>query len=340
MKAKGTVRQACILLVASVLAAGSSGCANAMLKKYRNPELLRTNQYRMGEQYIVVDGQRICYQERGTGPTVVILPGVGTSIDFWQTNIPTLEKDFHVVAVDPPGFGKSDKPKASYDLPWICDRVTAFLAAKGIQRASFIGGSMGGHLAMLIALKNPQMVDKLVLMGTSGTWDEPGPLLAAALKTLYSEAVVTDHIRRNWSNIYWKMIVHRTPVTEDLFRYQMALKADGKLYEPEGMAMARSLRSIFFHSCRESSRRIEAPVLLIWGELDDVHTPAAGVVLRNRIPDSRLVVVPDAGHEVMLDQPETFNRLVARFLKEGTQAIPDRLPATKAVTSQTSCRSH
>ena len=67
-----------------------------------------------------------------------------------------LAERFHVVAVDPPGFGKSDKPNNSYDLVWICDRVIAFLKAKGIDRASFIGGSMGGHLAMLIALKNPE----------------------------------------------------------------------------------------------------------------------------------------------------------------------------------------
>jgi 4,5:9,10-diseco-3-hydroxy-5,9,17-trioxoandrosta-1(10),2-diene-4-oate hydrolase len=306
-----------------------SGCTNTLLTKYRDPQLLQSYRYRLGEQYIDVNGVRVCYQERGTGPTVVILPGLGTSIDFWQQNIPDLAKQFHVVAVDPPGFGKSDKPDGSYDLLWICDNVLAFLKAKGIDRASFIGGSMGGHLAMLIALQNPQLVDKLVLMGASGTWEPPGPLLALALKTLYSEAIVTDHLRRNWPNIFPKMFVSRTPVTQDLFRYQMALKADEAAYTPEGRAMARSLRSIFFHSCRQQASRIQIPVLLIWGEHDQVHTPTAAMVLRNRIPDSRLVVVPGAGHEVMVDKPEVFDRTVATFLVGGTQVIADSGTSTR-----------
>lgn len=300
-----------------------SGCTNAMLARYRDPQLLQSYGYRLGEQYIDVDGMRVCYQERSAGPTVVILPGLGTSIDFWQQNIPDLARQFHVVAVDPPGFGRSDKPDASYDLLWICDRVMAFLKAKGINRASFIGGSMGGHLAMLIALQNPQLVDKLVLMGTSGTWERPGPLLALALNTLYSEAIVTDHLRRNWPSIYPKMFVSRTAVTQDLFRYQMAVKADEAAYTPEGRAMSRALRSIFFHSCRQQASRIQVPVLLIWGEHDQVHSPAAAMVLRNRIPDSRLVIVSGAGHEVMVDRPEVFNRTVAQFLVGGTQVIAD-----------------
>lgn len=303
-----------------------SGCTNAMLAKYRDPQLLANHHYRLGEQYLEVDGIRMCYQERGSGPTVVILPGLGTSIDFWQTNIPHLAERFHVVAVDPPGFGKSDKPAASYDLPWICGRIVAFLDAKGIDRAHFLGGSMGGHLAMLIALREPQRVDRMVLMGTSGTWKPPGPLLAVALRTLYSEAIVTDHIRRRWPDIYSRMFLSRTPVTEDLFRYQMAVKADEALYAPEGRAMARSLRSIFFHSIRAQARCIRSSVLLVWGERDEVHFPQAAMVLRERIPDCRLVVVPGAGHEVMIDRPDAFNELVARFLQEGTRAVEDNLP--------------
>jgi pimeloyl-ACP methyl ester carboxylesterase len=294
-----------------------------MLSKYRDPKLLETHRYCLGEKYIDVDGIRMCYQEQGAGPDVVILPGLGTSIDFWQQNIPSLAERFHVMAVDPPGFGKSDKPDSSYDLLWICDRVIGFLKAKGIERASFIGGSMGGHLAMLIALKNPEMVERLVLMGASGTWEPPGPLLSLTLRTLYSEAIITDHLRRNWPTIFPRMFVSHTPVTEDLFRYQMALKADEARYGPEGLAMARALRSIFFHSCRASASRIQAPVLLIWGEHDEVHFPAAAAVLRERIPDSRLVVVPDAGHEVMVDQPQVFNRTVSRFLAGGTHVIAD-----------------
>ena len=314
-------------ILAMLVLPSAVSCTDLQLARYRDDRFLASHRYRLGEQFAEVDGLRLCYQESGAGPPVVILPGLGTSIDYWQLNIPVLAEKCHVLALDPPGLGKSDKPDASYDLLWTCDRIASFLSAKGISRTSLIGGSMGGHLGMLLALTRPQLVDKLVLMGSSGTWDPPGVLLAAALKTLWNEAVIIDHIRRNWSDIYGRLFVRQTPVTRELLRYQMALRADGPRYAPEGRAFARALRSIFFHSCKDRLGEIGIPVLLIWGEHDQVHPPSTALLLRDRLPDARLAIVPDSGHEVMIDQTEVFNRLVLAFLEEGTPAVSHSSPS-------------
>ena len=316
-------------MAAGVLCAalvGASGCTELMLASYRDDEFLDDYQYVLGEQYLEVNGLRVCYQEYGQGDTVVILPGLATSIDFWQLTIPELARSYHVIAIDPPGFGKSDKPRLAYDLTWVCDQVVAFLDAKQIKHASFIGGSLGGQFAMLIALNHPERIDRMVLMGSSGAWPEPGFLLAGAFKTLWSDAVVVDHMRRTWTQTFPKLFLHHGPVVQRLFRYQMALRANLRAYWPEGRASSRAMRSIFFHSCLDWLADIHQPALLIWGAHDEIHPREEGAALEAGLPDARLVVVADAGHEVMLDQPETFNHLVLSFLQGGPAAIADVMP--------------
>jgi pimeloyl-ACP methyl ester carboxylesterase len=299
-------------------------CTNLHLARYRDDRLLAEYRYALGEQYLEVDGLRLCYQELGQGPPVLILPGLGTSIDFWQLNVPTLAEHFRVIALDPPGFGKSDKPDASYELPWIQQGVLAFLDAKQIERTSIIGGSLGGHLGLLLALDHPERVDKLVMMGSTGAWPPPHLLLDVGISLLWSEWLISDYLRGHWPEIYALMFKHESEVTHRLFRYQMALRANGARYAPEGRAASRALRSIFFHSCRDRLGELSVPLLLIWGESDRIHPPEEGLYIRRHAPDARLVIVPEAGHEVMMDQPEAFNRLMIAFLQGGTASLADQ----------------
>jgi pimeloyl-ACP methyl ester carboxylesterase len=318
------IRQVYTCIVCAVLLGATTGCTDLMLRSQRDDTFLDQYRYVLGEQYLTVDGMRLCYQERGQGDTVIILPGLATTIDFWQLNVPELEKKHHVIVIDLPGLGKSDKPDVACDLPWMCDRLVSFLNAKGIQRASFIGGSLGGHLAMLIALRHPERVDSLVLMGSSGAWPTPGVLMAGALRAFWNDAIVVDHMRRNWAEIFHKMFLHVTPVTRRLFHYQVSLRANRDRYWPEGRSSSRALRSIFFHSCLGRLRDVHQPVLLVWGEHDRIHLRSEAMALRDGLPDARLVIVADASHEVMVDQPEEFNRLVLLFLEQGTHAITGR----------------
>jgi pimeloyl-ACP methyl ester carboxylesterase len=186
----------------ALLALTCASCTDFRLAGYRDDRFLAEYRYALGEQYVEAEGIKFCYQELGQGPTVLILPGLGTSIDFWQLNVPALAEHFHVVALDPPGFGKSGKPDATYELPWINQRILAFLDAKQIEQASIIGGSMGGHLGLLLALDHPERVDKLVMMGATGAWPPPAPLLDMGIKLLWNEWLVSDYMRGHWPEIY------------------------------------------------------------------------------------------------------------------------------------------
>jgi pimeloyl-ACP methyl ester carboxylesterase len=303
------------------LALVGASCTNQQLAKYRDDELVRHYSYELGEKYLRAGDLRFCYQEMGQGPSILILPGLGTSVDFWQMNIPALAKEYHVVALDPPGFGKTDKPDTHYDMTWMSEKVVEFMDAKRIGRATIIGGSMGGHLALLIAIRHPERVSKLVLMGSTGDWPPPGVIMDACIRLFWRDAIVIDYLRRNWPGIYGKMFNRRTPATQRLFRYQMALRADEKAYGPEGRSASRTFRSIFYTSCRDRLREVNVPVLLIWGERDHIHGLVNARRFKHDLPDSHLVVVPDAAHEVMMDDPEVFNRLVLEFQRSGTEGL-------------------
>ena len=299
---------------AAALSLAAVSCTDLKLAKYRDDRFLEEHRYALGEQYLKVGDLKLCYQEHGRGPNFLVLPGLGTNIDFWQLNVPTWADEFHVVALDPPGFGKSDKPDVEYDLKWICDRIVDFMDAKGLQRTSIMGGSMGGHLALLMAIHYPDRVEKLVLMGSVGAWPPPNFMLDTAFNLMWNDLIVADYLRSNWPTIFPKLFERQTELTRQLFRYQMAVRADGWRYAPEGRAGSRALRSIFYRSCRSHLREISHPVLLIWGEHDQIHSLEYAQFMADQLPNSRLVIVPNAGHEAMIDQPKIFSESVVSFL--------------------------
>ncbi len=337
MHANQTCRSG-LLLFALILTCGSSiSCTDVLLARYRDDQLVAGYRYALGEQYLEVDGMRLCYQECGQGPNLLILPGLATSVEYWRNNLPILAENFHVVAVDLPGCGKSDKPDLPYDLDWTCDRIIAFATAKGLRRFSVIGGSLGGHLALLLALDHPDRVDKVVMMGSTGAWEPPELLLDGFLKHFWNDFCVTDFLRGRWPVVHDMMFKRDTDLSRELFRYEMARRAVGTEFWTEGRAISRSLKSIFYHTCRKRLDQLRAPLLVIWGEDDRIHQLKYAMWLREHAPDARLYVVADSRHEVMADQPEIFNRVVASFLEHGTAGVEDNhfKPGMKAWPQRT-----
>ena len=327
-------RTSATFFLSLVLLSGAA-CTDLRLRPYRDDALIENGRYALGEQYACVEGLRLCYQDFGEGDTILIIPGLGTSIDFWQGVIPVFAEQFRVVAVDPPGFGKSDKPDASYDLSWMDSKILAFMDQMGIERANVIGGSMGGHLGLLLALDHPERVEKLVMMGSTGDWAAPGPVLAFGLKNLWSEYLVTDYLRNHWPQLFKLMVSHPNAMSDSLLRYQMAVRANRCRFEPEGRASARAIRSIFFSSCRNRFADLTVPLLLLWGQFDQIHTPRHAVFIHSQVAESQLMVVPDSGHEVMIDQPQKFTAAVISFFKSKS-----RPESARASLEGTNAQSH
>lgn len=299
----------------AVLAVGCGPITDLQLARFRNDHLIENHRYALGERYLDAGGVRFCYQDLGQGDALLILPGLGTNIDYWQKNVAALAKEHRVITIDLPGFGKSSKPDVGYDLLWICDRILDFMDAKQLRRVSVMGISMGGHLGLLLALDHPERIEKLIMVGSCGVWEKPGFLLDFVFHSLGIEWSIADHLRRNWYNIFRRLIVRPTSMTDTLLGYQMAILANRTKYAAQGRASARALRSIFYNTCRHRLGDVTQPALLLWGEGDFIHPPKDGAYMRDHLPGSRLVVFPDANHAVMIDKPDEFNRQVLEFLR-------------------------
>src|ERR1051325_7114023 len=120
------------------------------------------------EKETLVFGQKIHYVEAGSGPTVILLHGLGGSSQVWQFNIGPLAEKFHVFVPDQIGFGKSDKPLVNYRIRTYVDFLDQFCKQLKIERASLVGNSMGGWIAAIYAATFPDRVDKLVLVDAAG----------------------------------------------------------------------------------------------------------------------------------------------------------------------------
>src|SRR3546814_429472 len=126
------------------------------------------------ESYVMAGGIRTRYFEAGSGPIVVLLHGSSLAIDAWATwhdIIPALAQDFRVLAPDLVGFGLSDVPRDGNHVPRLERRhhVSAFIKALGIARCALVGHSEGGFIAAMLALENPDLVDKVVVVSSGAT---------------------------------------------------------------------------------------------------------------------------------------------------------------------------
>ena len=142
----------------------------------------------MEENWVNIDGLKIRYLESGKDHDdhILFIHGLGSSADVWL-NIPdTMSSDFHVISIDLPGFGVSDKPQMDYTLEKFTEILINFINQIGIHngKTSIVGHSLGGYIAVEIAIKNKHLIEKLVLIDSSGMLEEPTPLLEKYLKHL------------------------------------------------------------------------------------------------------------------------------------------------------------
>src|SRR5579871_648027 len=117
---------------------------------------------------VEVFGQKIQYVEIGSGPTVILLHGLGGDKTNWAYNAPVLAKNYHVFVLDQLGFGESDKPMINYRVGTLVDFLDGFCKKVGIAKATLVGNSLGGWTAAAFTLAHPDKVERLVLVDSAG----------------------------------------------------------------------------------------------------------------------------------------------------------------------------
>jgi 2-hydroxymuconate-semialdehyde hydrolase/2-hydroxy-6-oxo-octa-2,4-dienoate hydrolase len=235
-------------------------------------------------------------------------PGV-SALANWQHNIGTLSQRFRVLAPDIVGFGATERPRdIVYSLRTWTDHVWAFLDAHDIQKATIVGNSLGGRIALQMVTDRPERITRMVLMGAPGVGMTPTEGLAA-LRAYQPSPTAMRYLLRNY------FAVDPAMITDELveIRYQASI-ADGA-YE--------AYRAMFFDPRHAGSelgitenevRAISTPTLLIHGREDRVVPVQVSVTMLGLLPNADLHVFSRCGHWTQIERADEFSALVSDYL--------------------------
>ncbi|MEN3330614.1 MAG: hypothetical protein V7638_5421 [Acidobacteriota bacterium] len=254
---------------------------------------------------VLVFGQKIQYVEAGSGPTVILLHGLGGSSQGWQFNIGPLAEKYHVVVPDQIGFGKSDKPLVNYRIRTYVDFLDQFCKQLKIERATLVGNSMGGWIAAMFTASFPDRVDKLVLVDAAGY----APPKDFDTRVFFGLNPTT---REGMKVLIGKVFYNKAFQTDAFIEQSIA----ARLAAGDGYTINSITESIIRGEdfLDDTVKTIKRPTLIIWGRQDGLVLLAEGERFNKDIAGSKMIVIDQCGHVPNVEKPGEFNAAVLKFL--------------------------
>lgn len=260
------------------------------------------------------------YHEVGDGPPLLLLHGSGPGVTGWRNyrgNLSALSRHFRCLALEFPGFGVSD-PTAENPMVAAPKAVLRFVQGLGLDRVDVIGNSMGGYVAVGLAVAHKDLFRRIVTIGGVGrNILSPAPSEGLNLLVDFAEDPTRDNLLR-----WLRSMVHDPALlTEELIEERWAsatdpatLEASRRIYGRQAMAALQAAQDHSDQPIWAALHKVTAPTLLTWGR-DDRVTPLEGALLPMRtIPRAELHVLPDCGHWAMIEQKEAWESAVTAFL--------------------------
>ncbi len=258
----------------------------------------------------------ISYHEAGEGEALVLIHGSGPGATGWSNysrNFEHLAQHFRVIALDLPGFGASSKPDVPYErvYSYYAEVIAEFLDAIDIQRAYFVGNSMGGGATIKFALDHPDRAIRLVLMGAGGGFPIFSPQPAEGVGHLLDYYEAPGPSREKLRKFLEVMVFDPKELTDDLIEERFVTST-----QPDIVA-----NPLFTRKRRPGGEplfpqlpKLKAPTLLVWGRDDRTVPFDNAFIMLKLIPDVRLHVFGKCGHWTQWERSDEFNALVTGFL--------------------------
>jgi len=252
-------------------------------------------------------GTRIYWEEHGHGDPVLLIMGLGATLELWHRVTPMLSPQYRTIVFDNRGAGRSDTPSGPYSIPQMADDALAVLDAAGATTARVFGASMGGMIAQELALRHPQRVRALILGCTAPGGKasvladrEVGAALAARATLPPAQAA------RVMVPFTYDPSTPRERVEEDV-----AIRERTAIGNDAFSAQYEAIRA--WPGTIDRLHALAMPVLVIHGETDRLVPPENGRILARAIPHSTLVMLPNASHIFYTDQPEASRDAILQF---------------------------
>ena len=286
----------------------------------------------------VFGGQMVVYEAgRGNAREILLVHGIGQEgARDYRDHIPWLQKSFHVLAVDLPGFGASDKANVLYS-PANYARVLKHVAGRFL-RGPFVlvGHSMGAVVSLRYAVMYPEDVRRLVVV------DAPGVLHRYSVTSQYLAHFGLEFVPPVAEPLDWLTNLARkilAPLERLHFDPQIILSSPQlrkTLLEADPAKIAGL--AVVSEDLHQELPKVRAETLIAWGAQDTLAPLRTGRVLALKLPRARLAVIERAGHEPMLEAPERFRAVLEPFLERGLQPEPASAAAPLAKHGDASCQ--
>lgn len=268
----------------------------------------------------VFEGRVCTLQANTTAETgVILIHGLGGSVDDWKNVIPALAPDFHVVAFDLPGFGKSDKGSQEYS-PTRYAQLAQFLADHYFRNKNYhiVGHSMGGAIALRFAAQRPLRFQRLVLIDVAGVL-HPQVISRFQAGSLLERNSGIHQTRTFAERLSGRLLeeVDRMPISP----FDVVNSPLGRDYVLMGGPQSIAALKLAGADFSNDIVSVTAPTLILWGDIDMTVPQRTGKILAARMPKARLEIIDNAGHEPMLDQTVQTNTRIRKHLLASEQEL-------------------
>jgi 4,5:9,10-diseco-3-hydroxy-5,9,17-trioxoandrosta-1(10),2-diene-4-oate hydrolase len=267
--------------------------------------------------FATINGVKVHYHDEGQGPALMLLQGSGPGATGWSNysrNIAHFAASHRVICPDLPGFGKSDMKPTDAPIPgWWAGIIIGLLDTLGIDKADFVGNSMGGMITLKVALEQPERINRMILMGPGGGSPVSSVFPTEGIKTLVGfydgPGPSLDRLRSFTS----QMVFNPAALTDELLKERFEAAMDPRIVaQPPMRPGPGGMPEELWRDARLT--RLPHETLIIWGREDRVMPLDAGFTLMKQIPRARFLVMPQCGHWVQWEHADEFNRIVEGFL--------------------------
>jgi 2-hydroxymuconate-semialdehyde hydrolase len=272
-----------------------------------------TNNPEIGKS-ILANGIQTNYHEHGQGEPVLLIHGSGPGVTGWanwRLTIPALAENFHVFAPDIVGFGYTERPaNVQYNMDTWVNHIFGFMDALGIEKAHVVGNSFGGGLALAMAIRAPQRVERLVLMGSAGL-----PFtLTEGLDRVWGYTPSIDNMR----GLLDLFAFDRNRVTDDLarMRYEASIRPGIQEAFAQMFPAPRQNGVNNLASDAAAIKALPHTTLIVHGREDKVIPLASSYELFSMIQKAQIHVFGQCGHWTQIEHAARFNRLISDFFAE------------------------
>ena len=260
---------------------------------------------------VQVNNHQLAYYESGAGSdTMLLVHGLGSNLSFWQYLIPYLASSAHIIAVDLPGYGLSSKEDVSGSMQDFAEILIAFMDTLKLKRVVLVGHSMGGQIAMTLALDHPERVKRLVLLAPAGI-ETFTPQEAQQIKAIFTpEAIAHATPEMIARNVALNFANYEPDRFGWIVEQRLAL-AQCPDFSAYARANARSVQGMLDEPVADRLSRLSLPTRVLWGDSDHLiphpfFHPAWDRQEKTRelLPHAALRIIQGAGHLLYVEKPE------------------------------------